>query len=109
MAWPHLPACQRGTAGLGAWPRSKHLHSSPSPAHRCSLHWHKNGDGEYACPTLGKVFTPHTHIVAIRPSGNVYCYEVRPGIAAGCCGAGGWRPGAPWPEGRTPKEEGAGC
>uniref|UniRef100_A0A1D2A8I5 Peptidylprolyl isomerase n=1 Tax=Auxenochlorella protothecoides TaxID=3075 RepID=A0A1D2A8I5_AUXPR len=39
------------------------------------LHWHKNTDGEYACPTLGKVFTPHTHIVAIRTSGNVYCHE----------------------------------
>ena len=30
------------------------------------------------CPMLKKVFTDHTHIVAIRPTGNVYCWEVRP-------------------------------
>ncbi len=40
------------------------------------LHFHKNSDGEYMCPVLNKVFTEHTHIVAIRPSGNVYCWEV---------------------------------
>ncbi|PSC74703.1 peptidyl-prolyl cis-trans isomerase CYP65 [Micractinium conductrix] len=39
------------------------------------LHFHKNADGEYHCPVLNKVFTEHTHIVAIKPTGNVYCWE----------------------------------
>lgn len=41
------------------------------------LHWAKNSDGEYHCPILNKVFTEHTHIVAIKPTGNVYSWEVR--------------------------------
>lgn len=40
------------------------------------LHFHKNADGEYHCPVLNKVFTEHTHIVAVKNSGNVYCHEV---------------------------------
>lgn len=40
------------------------------------LNFHKNSDGEYMCPVLNKVFTEHTHIVAIRTTGNVYCWEV---------------------------------
>lgn len=32
-------------------------------------------DGEYACPVTGKVFTEHTHIVAVKPTGNVYAWE----------------------------------
>jgi len=40
------------------------------------LHFHKNADGEYHCPVMNKVFTEHTHIVAIRTTGNVYCHEV---------------------------------
>jgi peptidyl-prolyl cis-trans isomerase-like protein 2 len=39
------------------------------------LHFHRNADGEFACPVLGKVFNEHTHIVAVRTSGNVYCWE----------------------------------
>lgn len=39
------------------------------------LNFHKNTDGEYACPALGKVFNEHTHIVAIKPTGNVYCWD----------------------------------
>ncbi|KAI3424379.1 hypothetical protein D9Q98_009932 [Chlorella vulgaris] len=39
------------------------------------LNFHKNTDSEYCCPVLGKVFTEHTHIVAVRTSGNVYCWE----------------------------------
>lgn len=42
------------------------------------LNFHKNSDGEYMCPVLNKVFTEHTHIVAIKPTGNVYCWEVCP-------------------------------
>lgn len=80
-----------------------------------ALQMHKNSDGEYHCPVLGKVFTQvratglfnqpalctvlpsctmrvahselcwnalsgcyclqHTHIVAVRTSGNVFCWE----------------------------------
>eukprot|EP00891_Asterochloris_glomerata_P001498 jgi/Astpho2/1498/fgenesh1_pm.00026_%23_13_t len=39
------------------------------------LNFYKNNDGEYHCPMLHKVFTESTHIVAIKPSGNVYCWE----------------------------------
>jgi peptidyl-prolyl cis-trans isomerase-like protein 2 len=39
------------------------------------LHFHKNSDGEYACPVLNKVFNENTHIVAIKTTGNVYCWE----------------------------------
>ena len=41
------------------------------------LNFHKNADGEYHCPVLHKVFTEATHIVALRPTGNVFCYEAR--------------------------------
>ena len=39
------------------------------------LKFHKNNDGQYSCPVLYKVFTQHSHIVAIRPTGNVYSYD----------------------------------
>jgi peptidyl-prolyl cis-trans isomerase-like protein 2 len=39
------------------------------------LHFHKNDKGEYHCPVMYKTFTPHTPIVAIKTSGNVYCLE----------------------------------
>mmetsp|Transcript_5593 Transcript_5593/g.12389 ORF Transcript_5593/g.12389 Transcript_5593/m.12389 type:complete len:652 (+) Transcript_5593:259-2214(+) len=39
------------------------------------LNFHKNADGEYHCPVMNKVFTEHTHIVAVKPTGNVYCWE----------------------------------
>lgn len=42
-----------------------------------TLTFHKNADGEYHCPVLHKVFTESTHIVAIKGTGHVYCYEVR--------------------------------
>lgn len=32
--------------------------------------------GEYHCPVLNKVFTEFTHIVAVKTTGNVFCYEV---------------------------------
>lgn len=32
--------------------------------------------GEFQCPVLNKVFTEFTHIVAIKTTGNVFCYEV---------------------------------
>nr|CAD1837812.1 unnamed protein product [Ananas comosus var. bracteatus] len=39
------------------------------------LTFHKNADGEYHCPVLNKVFTEFTHIVAVKTTGNVFCYE----------------------------------
>lgn len=39
------------------------------------LHFHRNGDGEFQCPVMFKVFNQHTHIVAIATSGNVYCRD----------------------------------
>lgn len=32
--------------------------------------------GEYHCPVMNKVFTEYTHIVAVKTTGNVFCYEV---------------------------------
>lgn len=40
------------------------------------LRFHKNVEGQFSCPVLNKVFTAHTHIVAIKTSGNVFCWEV---------------------------------
>ncbi|KAJ3308975.1 Peptidyl-prolyl cis-trans isomerase cyp8 [Boothiomyces sp. JEL0838] len=39
------------------------------------LHFTKNNDGEYCCPITFKVFNNNTHIVAIKTSGNVYCFD----------------------------------
>ncbi|CAG8558318.1 11226_t:CDS:10 [Paraglomus occultum] len=39
------------------------------------LNFYKNGNGEYHCPATFRVFTEHTHIVAIKTTGNVYAYE----------------------------------
>ncbi|EYU44494.1 hypothetical protein ABFS82_08G058200 [Erythranthe guttata] len=39
------------------------------------LSFHKNAEGEYHCPVLNKVFTEFTHIVAVKTTGNVFCYE----------------------------------
>lgn len=39
------------------------------------LTFHKNSDGEFQCPVLNKIFTEFTHIVAVRTTGNVFCYE----------------------------------
>ena len=33
--------------------------------------------GDYHCPVTYKVFNDHSHIVAIKTSGNVFSYEVR--------------------------------
>ncbi|CAH9118945.1 unnamed protein product [Cuscuta epithymum] len=39
------------------------------------LTFHKNAEGEFQCPVLSKVFTEFTHIVAVKNTGNVFCYE----------------------------------
>ena len=40
------------------------------------LTFHKNSDEKYHCPVTFKVFNENSHIVAIRPSGNVFSYDV---------------------------------
>ena len=39
------------------------------------LKFQKNAEGNYHCPVLFKIFNNHTHIVAIKPTGHVYCYD----------------------------------
>jgi len=39
------------------------------------LHFYKNAKGEYHCPVTFKEFTDHSHIVAIKTSGNVYAFD----------------------------------
>ncbi|XP_055324360.1 RING-type E3 ubiquitin-protein ligase PPIL2 [Sitodiplosis mosellana] len=39
------------------------------------LNFHRNGDGEYHCPSLFKPFTKNSHIVAIAQTGNVFSFE----------------------------------
>ncbi|TNV79970.1 hypothetical protein FGO68_gene2856 [Halteria grandinella] len=39
------------------------------------LNYHKNEQGEYHCPITYKQFTGHSHIIAIRETGNVYSYS----------------------------------
>jgi len=39
------------------------------------LNFFTNQEGKFHCPTSYKVFTDYTHIVAIKPTGNVYAWE----------------------------------
>ncbi|XP_011495689.1 PREDICTED: peptidyl-prolyl cis-trans isomerase-like 2 [Ceratosolen solmsi marchali] len=39
------------------------------------LNFFKNTDGEYHCPVLFKIFSKHSHIVAVKTTGNVFSYE----------------------------------
>ncbi|XP_012057135.1 PREDICTED: peptidyl-prolyl cis-trans isomerase-like 2 [Atta cephalotes] len=39
------------------------------------LNFYKNSQNEYQCPVLFKLFTKHSHIVAIKTTGNVFSYE----------------------------------
>jgi len=39
------------------------------------LHFHKNESNQYHCPVTFKVFTEHSHIVAIKETGNVYSWD----------------------------------
>jgi len=38
------------------------------------LNFHKNEQGEYHCPITYKTFTDHSHIIAVRETGNVISY-----------------------------------
>ncbi|CAH8501428.1 unnamed protein product [Schistosoma margrebowiei] len=39
------------------------------------LNFHRNSDGKFHCPVTFKVFNENTHIVAIKPTGNVYSFD----------------------------------
>lgn len=39
------------------------------------LNFAKNEEGEYVDPVTFKVFTDNTHLVALRPTGNVFAYD----------------------------------
>lgn len=39
------------------------------------LKFHKNAEGKYHCPVTFKAFNENTHIVAIKPTGNVFSYD----------------------------------
>ncbi|KAJ8681576.1 hypothetical protein QAD02_017368 [Eretmocerus hayati] len=39
------------------------------------LNFFKNAEGQYHCPVLFKVFSKHSHIVAVKTTGNVFSYE----------------------------------
>ncbi|VDK28892.1 unnamed protein product [Gongylonema pulchrum] len=39
------------------------------------LKFDKSSDGSFRCPVTFRIFTPTSHIVAIRQTGNVYSYE----------------------------------
>lgn len=43
--------------------------------HLIRLHFKKNTQGEYCDPVTYKIFSPHTHIVFIKQTGNVYAME----------------------------------
>ena len=46
------------------------------PLHKYILNQSYFLAGEFQCPVLNKVFTEFTHIVAVKTTGNVFCYEV---------------------------------
>jgi len=37
--------------------------------------FHKNTEDQYICPITYKVFGQHSHIVVVKPTGNVYTWE----------------------------------
>lgn len=39
------------------------------------LNFHKNAEDQYHCPVTFKVFNNNSHIVAVKPTGNVFSYE----------------------------------
>ena len=39
------------------------------------LNFFKNEEGSYHCPVTYKQFTEHSHIVAVRETGNVYAFD----------------------------------
>ncbi|KAJ7382116.1 RING-type E3 ubiquitin-protein ligase ppil2 [Desmophyllum pertusum] len=39
------------------------------------LNFHKNAEDKYHCPVTFKVFNNNSHIVAVKPTGNVFSYD----------------------------------
>ncbi|XP_047345957.1 RING-type E3 ubiquitin-protein ligase PPIL2 [Vespa velutina] len=48
---------------------------SLDPKTLIKLNFYKNAQGQYHCPVLFKPFTKHSHIVAIKTTGNVMSWE----------------------------------
>lgn len=46
-----------------------------SPSDIIRLNMAKNNEGEWHCPVTCKVFNNTTHVVAIKSTGNVFCYD----------------------------------
>ena len=68
--------CTRKNTGVVAGvavPHTRSVRHSPACV-IAQLHFHKNKDGVYHDPVTYKVFGPHTHIAAVKTSGNVYAY-----------------------------------
>ncbi|GMT14271.1 hypothetical protein PFISCL1PPCAC_5568, partial [Pristionchus fissidentatus] len=40
-----------------------------------ALKLNKDGEGNFRCPVTFRIFTPQSHVVCIKPTGNVYAYE----------------------------------
>ncbi|XP_066586836.1 RING-type E3 ubiquitin-protein ligase PPIL2 [Prorops nasuta] len=59
----------------------KHFKHNPvtgktlDPKTLIKLNFYKNADDKYHCPVLFKLFSKHSHIVAIKTTGNVFSYE----------------------------------
>ncbi|CAG7838055.1 unnamed protein product [Allacma fusca] len=66
---------------LALLPFLKKFHCNPISGEKMDikslikLNFHKNADGKFHCPVMFKVFTANSHIVAVRNTGNVFCYE----------------------------------
>ena len=73
--------CPQSTNFRNILPFLKKFGVNPITGKKCDakqlihLHYHKNAQGEYHCPVTYKLFSPNSHIVAIRPTGHVYCFE----------------------------------
>jgi peptidyl-prolyl cis-trans isomerase-like protein 2 len=39
------------------------------------VHFHKNTENQFICPITYKVFSQHSHIVALKPTGNVFLWS----------------------------------
>ena len=62
-------------------PFLKKYHRNPVTGEKMSgkditrLHYHKNSEGKYHCPSTFAVFNENSHIVAIKTTGNVFSHE----------------------------------
>lgn len=67
--------CRKHQGSLGMSPSSSCWSLHAIPMHVLCAYGCTHAEGEYCCPVTSKIFTPHTHIVAIKTTGNVYSYD----------------------------------